>query len=150
MPRGRLAFAVFDLLVDRVQIRLVVAAIIDHPAVADFDDAGRHPLHEVPVVAGEDDRPLVVQQGLGQRLDGIDVEMVARFVEDQHVVLAQQQPRQAEPGPLAAGQDRDRLLDVGAAEQQRAGHVRDLLVLRAAGRRVFQVFETVCFSGRLV
>ena len=36
--------------------------------------------------------------------------MVARLVEHQHVVLAEQQPGQAQPGPLAAGEDRDPLL----------------------------------------
>ena len=145
------ALAGLDLLVDLVQVRLVLAAVVGHPAVAHFHDAGGHALREVPVVAGEDDRPLVLQQGLGQRLDGIDVEMVARLVEDQHVVIAQQQPRQAEPGPLAAGQHGDRLLDMRLAEQQRAGHFEDLLVLLAAARLAAARYSsTVCFSGRLV
>ena len=38
---------------------------------------------------------------LGERLDGIHVQVVARFVEHQHVVIAEQEPRQAESGTTA-------------------------------------------------
>ena len=57
-------------------------------------------LREMPVMTREDDRPLIIQQGLGERLHGIDIEMVARFIEKEHVVLAQHEPCQTEvPGP---------------------------------------------------
>ena len=108
-------------------------------------------LHEVPVVAGEDDGALVVEQGLGQGFDGIDVEMVARLVENQHVVLAQQQARQAEPGPLAAGQHGDRLLDVLAAKQEAPRDFENLLSPSCPNAALYSRYSsTVWFSGRLV
>ena len=103
--------------------------------------AGGHAFHEVPVVAGEDHRALVVEQRFGQRFDRVDVQMVARLVEHQHVVLAQQQAGQAQPGPLAAGEHRDSLLHLLAAEQQGAGQVENRLVLGARRGVVLQIFE---------
>ena len=94
--------------------------------------------------------PLYSSKRLGQRLDGIDVEMVARLVENQHVVVAQQQPRQAEPGALAAGEHRDRLLDVRAAEQQARRRRRESPDPSCRRRPAARVSSTVCFSGRLV
>ena len=85
--------------------------------------------------------PCVFQQGLGKRVHRIDVEMVRRFVENQHVVVAQQQPRQTEPGALAAGQHGDRLLDVRFPEQQGAGHFENLLILLAEGGLLVKVVQ---------
>ena len=65
--------------------------------------------------------------------------MVSWLVEHEDVVLAEHQPREAEPGALTAGEDRDFLLDVGPAKQQRRRPVQDLLRLCPAGGRVFQV-----------
>jgi len=70
----------------------------------------------VPVVAGEDDGALIVVERLGQRVDGVDVEMVARFVEHEHVVLAEQQSGEAQPGSLTTAEHGDRFLHVVAAE----------------------------------
>ena len=95
--------------------------------------------------------PCVVHQGLGQGLHGIDVEMVRRFVQNQDVVIAQQQARQAEPGTLAAGENRDRLLDVRFAEQQGAGYFENLLILFAEGGLPFAGIRARFGSpGRLV
>src|SRR5687768_4255776 len=47
---GLFAFAVFDLLVDHVEVSFVVAAVVGRTAVADLDDASRDALHEMPVV----------------------------------------------------------------------------------------------------
>ena len=134
-----------------IQIRVVVAAVVRHAAVADFDDAGGDALHEVPVVAGEDDRALVVEQRLGQRLDRVDVEMVARFVEHQHVVLAEQQARQAEPGPFAAGEDRDLLLHVRRRGTAARRPGRESPASSCPAAALYSRYSsTVCFSGRLV
>ncbi len=74
--------------------------------------------------------------------------MVARFVEHQHVVLAEQQAGQAQPGPLAAGQHRDAFLHLFAAEQQRAGQVENRLVLGARGGVVLQIIEHGLLLGQ--
>ncbi len=118
-----------------------MAAVVGDSAVAHFHDAGGDPLREVPVVAGEDDRPLIFRQGVGEGVHGIDVEMVARLVQDQHVVVAQQQSRQTEPGALAAGQHGDGLLDVRPTEQQGAGYREDLLDLLPEGGLGVKIIE---------
>ena len=92
-----------------------------HSAITNLHNASGHSFREVPIVAREDDGSLIFQQGLGKGVHRIDVEMVGRLIEDQDVVIAQEQCREAQAGPLAAGQNRDRLLDVGFAEQESAG-----------------------------
>ena len=87
------------------RIGVVAAAVVGHMAVADFDDAGGDALHEVPVVRREDDGPFVVDQRLSQSVDGIDVEMVARFVEHQDVVLRQQETGETESRTFATRED---------------------------------------------
>ena len=64
-------------------------------------------MHEMPIVAGEDECPLVFDQSLGQCLDGIDVEMVSRLVHHENVVLAEQQSREAKTRSLASGKHLD-------------------------------------------
>ena len=81
----------FEFLVNAVDVVFERAGIARHFAAADFDHGGRHALHEVAIVARENDRAGIAAEGVGQRLDRFDVEMVARFVEDQHVVLFEQQ-----------------------------------------------------------
>src|SRR5262245_59009633 len=93
------------------------------------------------VVACEDDRAWVLQQGFGQGFDGVDVEMVARFVEDEDVVVAQEQDGQAEAGTFAAGEDGDGLFDVDAAKEQGAGHFENLLILLAAGGLAVEILK---------
>ena len=44
----------------------------------------------------------------GQPVDGLDVEVVGRLVEDQQLGVLEQQPRQRDPPPLAARQRPDR------------------------------------------
>ena len=53
-------------------------------------------------------RSSIPLERLGQRFDRFDVEVVARLVEDQDVVLFEQQSGQDEPCPLAAAENTDR------------------------------------------
>ena len=68
-------------------------------------------MHEVPIVAGEQDGALIADQRVGQRVDRLDVEVVARLVEHEHRVAAQQDAGQAQSGPLAAAEHLDLLVD---------------------------------------
>src|SRR3546814_6236125 len=63
--------------------------------------AVRRELGQVAVVADDDHRPLIGVQRLHQRLAGVDVEVVRRLVEDQHVRRLARDQRQRKPGPLA-------------------------------------------------
>ncbi len=135
------ALAVVDFFIHGVEIRVVVAAIVSHVAVADFDDAGCHAMHEMPVVAGEDDGSLVIDEGLGEPVDGVDVQVVTRFVENQDVVLAEQQSGQAKPCPFAPRQHGDPFLHRVAAKEQGPGDVEDRLDFSAGSGVVFQIVE---------
>src|SRR5262249_3454109 len=85
---------------------------------------------------------------LRERLDGVDIEMVARLVEDEDVVVAEEQSREAKPGPLAAGEDGNLLLRVSAAEEKRAGDLQDLLIVLAASRLAMEVVEDGLVLGK--
>src|SRR5262249_22939741 len=124
-----------------VNVRIVLPAAMGHAVVANLHDARGAAPREVPVVAREDDRARVFAERLRQRLDGINIEMVARLVPDQPVVGAQEQSRQTEPGALAPGQDGNRLLDVPLAEQEGARDFEDLLVLLAEDGLTAQILE---------
>ena len=92
-------------------------------------------------MAGEDHSPFVGEEGLGEGVDGLDVEVVARFVEDEDVEGPEEQAGHAEPGPFTAGENLHLLLHRLAAEEHGAGEVEDLLLFRADHRRPFEVAE---------
>ena len=58
----------------------------------------------------ENDSPGKSTEGFGERFHRLDVEVVARFVENENVMPTEQNPRQAEPCSLAPAQDFDFLL----------------------------------------
>src|SRR5207253_962261 len=62
--------------------------------------------------------------------------------------LAQKESSETEPGPLAAGEDRDRFFDMCAAEEQRAGHFKNLLILLAEGGLLVKVAEHGLIVGQ--
>ena len=130
-----------DFLLHAVDVVVVVARVAGHAAVADFDHVRRHAVHEVAVVAGEDHRALVAASAPRpaprpiRRRDGCP----ARRAPARCASAAAGRP--AQPGPLAAGEDADLLLDHLAAEQQAAGDVLDLLRLRARRGLVFEVVQ---------
>ena len=64
--------------------------------------------------------PGELQQRVFQRAQGFDVEVVGRFVEQQHVAALQQRLGQVQAAALAAGQRADQLLLVAALEVEAA------------------------------
>ena len=116
----------------------VVAAVV-HPdqllGEVELDDAGHGAGEELAVVADDDDaRPRAGDETL-ELLQAVEVEVVGGLVEQEDVVAGQQQPREADPGGLTAGEAGHRdaevdpgcdpgddlrgpLLEVGAAEGQ--------------------------------
>jgi len=117
-------------------------------AITDFDDTGSNPFHEVAIVAGEDDCPLIFQQGFCQSFDGIHIEMVTRFVEHEDVVLAEEESREAEACPFPSGEDRDGLFHMGTTEQKRTREVENLLVLLPSCGVFVEVFQYCLFLGK--
>ena len=102
----------FDLFVYAVHVIVVLTTVVRYAAFADLDNAGRDLAREVPVVAREDHRALVLDERIDERINGVHVEVVTGFVEDQDVVIAEQQPREAQSCALAAGENRNRLINM--------------------------------------
>ena len=88
---GPLTFPSFDFRINLVQVGVVAAAVVHYSAIANFNDACRHTLGEMPIVAGEYQRSFVLEQCLRKSLDCIDIQVVSRFVQNEDVALAQQQ-----------------------------------------------------------
>ncbi len=96
--RGRAVVGVAqrDVLVDP-------AGQVAQPPVAEQRvDVVAHALDEVAVVADDDERARPAVEQVLERGERVDVEVVGRLVEQQHVRLVHQQPHELEPAPLAA------------------------------------------------
>ena len=65
-------------------------------------------------MADDDGAAGEVEQRLLERAQGVDVEVVRRLVEQQHVAAAAQQLREVDAVALAAGEVGDALLLIGA------------------------------------
>ena len=76
-------------------------------------------VEEPPVVGGDDGAAGELEQRVLERLQGLDVEVVGRLVEEQHVAAHLQRQREVEPVALTAGEDAGLLLLVGALEAER-------------------------------
>jgi len=86
---------------------IVVARPIDQPAAVDLDDARGQPPQERPVVGDEDQRAAVAQQVILQPGDGVEVQVVRRFVEQNDVGVAHEPLRQHDPPLEARGERRE-------------------------------------------
>ena len=75
-----------------------------HVAAADVEDAVGHAVEEVAVVRDEDGGALERLERALEHLDGVDVEVVRRLVEEQAVRAAEHQQQELQPRPLAARQ----------------------------------------------
>ena len=82
---------------DRVGVEVVVAAALEvlgvrarevaRPVRRHLEDARRELRDEPAIVGHEEDRPLERLQALDERVDGLEVEVVGRLVEHEHVGL---------------------------------------------------------------
>jgi len=68
--------------------QFIDASLRDHPAAIDDPHRVAQPLHQVELVAGEDDRhtgSATLQEDVGQGIDADRVQAAERLVEDQHL-----------------------------------------------------------------
>jgi len=87
-----------------LQKRRVAAGPRGETAAVELDDAGRQPLEERAVVGDEQHGAGVLGQERLEPLDCLDVEVVGRLVEQQHVGGGHERPRQQHPAAPAARQ----------------------------------------------
>ena len=80
--------------------------------------AGDHAIEEHAIVADQEHRSGKVRDELLEQLQRLDVEVVGRLVEDQHVGGPREQPREQQPVALAAGQRSHRRLRALARKQE--------------------------------
>ena len=108
----------------------VVAGIALQLPVVDVHDHVHHAVEEIAVVRDDEQRAGIALQPVFQPDDGVQIEVVGRFVQQQQVGRAHQRLRQVQPHAPAAGKAGDRLLHLLQREAQ-AG--QQLLGARAHG-----------------
>jgi hypothetical protein len=86
------------------QVIVVIAGPGAQPPAVELDNARRQPPHEGAVVADEQQRPGELGHVVLQPGDGLDVEVIGGFVQQQDVRLAHQGACQQHPPAPAAGQ----------------------------------------------
>ena len=93
----------------------VVAAERRQPSVAQLPDPGDGRVQERPVVGGDEQRAGPPAEVLLEPLEGVEVEVVRRLVEQEQVRVGDDQAGERRPRLLAAGQRRRRLGPLVAA-----------------------------------
>src|SRR4051812_2166061 len=103
-------------------------------------DVGRHAVQEPPVVRDHDGATGELLQRVLHRTEGLDVQVVRRFVQQDQVAALLEGHRQVQPVALATGEHARRLLLVRTLEAERADvrprrhlDVADVDVVEAAG-----------------
>ena len=130
-----------------VDVFLVGAVVVADLVGLDLDHAGGQLVNKPAVVRDDDQRAGEALEPLDQRLDRLEVEVIGRLVEDQHVGFDNTQAAKYQSGGLAARQRAESLVDIVAGKEhqcQLAAHEADRLVLAAlpdpglggVGRRV--------------
>ena len=111
----------------RRDVLRVGALVLDEVADAglvgpvEVEDTGDRLVEQVEVVADDEQGAAVGPQEAHQPLLGVDVEVVGRLVEAQHVAAGEQDAGQLDAPPLAAGQHADRVVDAVGADAEAGG-----------------------------
>jgi len=93
-------------------VAAVVAGVAVYASVFQLQDRARDGVQEVAVVGDYEDGALGVLHEAFEPLDGLEVEVVRRLVQQDQVWLLQQQPREGHPALLPARERPDRSLPV--------------------------------------
>ena len=103
----------------------------DQPAV-DHPQSIAHRVEETPIVRDHEDRGRAISKEILDGLARTDVQVVRRFVEEQHIRGRDAQQREFEAASLSTGQEAHFLERIVAAEQE-PREVRACLAIRDAG-----------------
>ena len=137
----------------RDEILRVCAAVLDELAFVDVQHPRDRTVEQLEVVTDHQEPAAVRTQELHQPLLGVDVEVVRRFVEQQEVAAREQDPRELDAPPLAAGERGDRKVETVGREAETVGDAPDLGVGRVSTRaaeRVFGIAVGADVAGRRV
>ena len=112
----------------------VIAPVLLETGAAHLPDAIDYRVQEVAVVADDEQRAVPRGQRALQPLDGLDVQMVGRLVQDEQVGTLQEQTGQEGARLLPAAEMGQRDVPIGAAEAQALQRLADAhFVVIAAG-----------------
>ena len=112
----------------RPLVLAVGAAVLDDLAdvglggPVEVEHPGDRLVEQFEVVADHQQRALVLAQESEQPGLGVDVEVVGRLVETQHVGAGEQDAGQLDPAALAARQRADRLIEAGIGDPESRRH----------------------------
>ncbi len=98
--------------------RAVVAGVFEHRLLFDMNNFVYHRVEEITVVRDQDQRALIALQPLLQPDDGIQIEVVSRFIEQQQIGAADQRLGQVKTHAPATGEVADRTFQLFIAETQ--------------------------------
>ena len=122
------------------EVVVITAGEAQQPAAVEFADARRELVEEGAVVGDEQHGARPGADAVFQPLDGDDVEVVGRFVEQQQIGLADQRLGEAHPAAPATGQFADRLF---GGQGHLGDHQVDALVDAPAVELVDAVLQLV-------
>ena len=127
------------------------AGEVDRLAALELEHGGRHRFEEPAVVCDEDDRRIERAQHLFQPFERLDVEVVRRLVEEQQVGLRRERARERGARQLAAGEGRERTVEVAFGESEPADDGRGAVApVVAAGVLEPRLRLGVATEGRVV
>ena len=119
----------------------VVAAEHGQVPVAQLPDPLDRAVQERPVVGRDEERSVAPAEVLLEPLEGAQVEVVGRLVEQHQVRVGDHQPGQGGPGLLAAGQGARRLGPLVAGKAEARQRLVDALVEGVAAEDLEAVLE---------
>ena len=126
------------------------AHVFEGRALGEFDDPVGHGVDEVAVVADEQQGAGPGRQLLLEPGDGVDVEVVGRLVEDQHVGLGQQQTTEGDPHPPTARELGDGSVDGGVLEAETGEDLVGLGLEGVAAHRLETTLDVAVVGEDLV
>ena len=77
-------------------------------AAVEGKDPGHDPVQKITVVGDRDDYAREMVQIILQNLQGLDIQVIGRFIQDQDIRILHQDTEQTQPPLFAAGQLADR------------------------------------------
>ena len=113
----------------------------------DLDDPRHDPVEERAVVRDDDEAALAPQQEALEPVEAVEVEVVRRLVEQQHVEAGEQDRREREPGRLPAGELRGRPVELDVEAELGADGARPRVEVAAAEREEPLERERVRLAG---
>ena len=123
---GALLAQALDALLARLEVRGVVALVQVDAAVGHLGHAVDHVVHELAVVADNDDGALIAAQKALEPFHRLKIQVVCGLVEHEHLGIADQKLGQRDAHLPTAGEVRGGLLDVAFLEAQAEQHAADL------------------------